>query len=102
MKRKIFLTVALIVVSYVAQAQTTAKQCKYLFFSCPPTSGIICNNSNLYKDLEASNGWDGVYKKNGKGCWAISQSNTPIQVPAEGPVTTWIRKWFGSKSLKTE
>ncbi len=100
MKHKFFLTITLIIVSYFVQAQSAPKQCKYLFFSCPPTSGIICNNSGQYKELEASGDGFGIYKKNAKGCWVIIKNDAPIQVPADGPVTTWIKKWFGSNSLK--
>ena len=74
-----------------------SKQCKILFFSCPPTHGIICNNSKIYNELETSQGLDGIYVKDDRGCWRLSGNN---QVPeTKINLIQRLRTLFGRNSI---
>lgn len=95
--KKLFLAVIITLILNFSHAQKS-EQCKFYTFSCPPSTSQVCSNSKLYKELETSNGFDGIYSKTNNGCWVVSGS--AVTIPREkSTILARLRRIFGNNSV---
>lgn len=96
MKQRIFLTIILIIASYLVQAQKCTISCSNI------TSAYVCPNSIAWKNNPSQYNDDDFMKaigarKDNKGCWVLAGSSTPVTItPPESKKNPWWKYFLKS------